>query len=310
MAERKTKESRNPGMDHQHYGYSAISSRRPLQWPNKAAVAVSIVLYLESWELSAPEGAVRDPRLVGANGGGYAPETRAWSYREYGNRVGIFRIFELLDRVGLPFSVAANADAVHRYPNLTAACLERSAEFVAHGTHASRMISSRMDEAQERDYIAASIDAIEAASGERPRGWVGQDYGESVRTPVLLAEAGIEFVMDWPNDDQPYFLTVDPPVVSIPAQPMFDDVQSLWLSAMAPARFPLNVAEAIDQFVKESGRSLVIGIHPWVFGRAHLIRYLEETLTALKHRKRIWPCQLGEMASYFRAHQPKDQFDV
>ena len=127
----------------------------------------------------------------------------------------------------------------------------------------------------------------------------------ATRTPALLAEAGIEYLMDWPNDDQPYLMTVDPPIVSIPAQPVFDDVQSLWLSAMAADQFRLNVAEAMDQFRKESGRVLVVGVHPWVFGRAHLIGYLAETLRDLSGRDCIWACQLGEMASCFRAQSTR-----
>ena len=91
-------EQRRAGMDHDHYSYSPIDRREPLRWPESARVAIVVVLHVESWELVAAEGAVRDPRLVAANGGGFFPETRAWSYREYGNRVGIFRLFDVLDR--------------------------------------------------------------------------------------------------------------------------------------------------------------------------------------------------------------------
>ena len=101
---------------------------------------------------------------------------------------------------------------------------ERSYEFAAHGTFATRMLSSQMSEAEERAAIASSLDTIARTAGTRPRGWIGQDYGESTVTPHLLAEAGLDYVADWGNDDQAYFLATNPPLLSISNQAEWDDV--------------------------------------------------------------------------------------
>ncbi len=119
--------------------------------------------------------------------------------------------------------------AAERYPYLIEQFKKRKYEFIAHGHSANRMITSKMSEAEEKAEIAEAIGAIEKAAGVRPTGWLGQDYGESQRTPQLLADAGLDYVLDWPNDDQPYPMKVGKPFVSLPNQPEWDDVQQLLL---------------------------------------------------------------------------------
>ncbi|MBT6273956.1 MAG: polysaccharide deacetylase family protein [Chromatiales bacterium] len=301
MNEKHPSDIRTAGMDHDHYAFSPIEKRAALDWPGDARVAFSVVLYLEAWELYPPQDAVRDPRLVNANGGGFSPETRSYSYREYGNRVGIYRLFEVLDRHCLPVTVALNYAAIERYPDLVQMCVDRDWELAAHGAYASQMLSSRMSEAEERHVIQSSIDGLSRVTGRAPRGWIGQDFGESARTPSLLAEAGFDYVMDWPNDDQPYLMNLAHPLVSIPTQPAFDDVQALWLGGMPAHAFPATMMEALATLHREGGRMLSLGIHPWVFGRAHAIRYLDETLASINAHDGVWRCALGEMASWCRA---------
>ncbi len=296
-------ERRGPGMDHGHYAYSALPERPPLRWPEGARVAFWIALYLEYWELDPPSGSVRDPRFAGEFGS-FDPDYRSYSQREYGNRVGIFRVLEVLDRHGLRATVAANAAALERYPYLVEACRSRGWEFAAHGSHASRMISSRMNEADERAHIEGALAAVEGATGRRPAGWIGQDYGESAVTPALLAEAGLDYVADWPNDDQPYLMSGARPLVSIPNQAEWDDVQLLWLRRVAMPRYPQLVAEAFDTLYEEgasSGRIFGLGIHPWVLGQAHRIRYLDEALTRIAGRDHVWQASAAEIAEWYRA---------
>ncbi len=300
-------ERRRPGMDHEHYRYSPLPSRPTLHWPNNARIAFWILLHLEYWELDPPTDAVRDRRLDGEMGS-YFPDYRNYSQREYGHRVGIFRIFEVLDRYRLKATVAANAAAVERYPYLVEECRRRGWEFAAHGTHATRMITSRMGEDEERAVIAESIATVEGATGRRPTGWLGQDHGESTRTPRLLAEAGLDYVMDWPNDDQPYPLTVGPPLVAVPTHPEWDDVQALSLRRIPMPRYPDLVAEAFETLHEEgaeSGRLFEIGIHPWLFGQAHRIRYLDEALRRIAAYDAVWQATAGEIATWFLAEHAR-----
>lgn len=295
-----TRPPRPPGMDHALYPYAPIHRRPSLPWPDAAQIAWFVVLHLEYWEAEPPAGSLRDPRFVGEYGS-FQPDLRSFTQREYGNRVGIWRVLEVLDRHGIRTTLAANGEACGRYPEIVRAALDRGMEFVAHGTYATRMISSRMDEAEERDHIHQAIAAVEAAAGRRPQGWLGQDYGESERTPVLLAEAGIDYLMDWPNDDQPYLMPVcGRGLVTIPNQYEWDDLQLFLHRRIPTPRYPDLVGEAFEVLQGEGGRVFGLTIHPWMFGMAHRIRYLDEALRRLKANGETWQATAGEIAAWYR----------
>lgn len=288
---------RAPGMDHDLYPYSAMPDRAPLAWPGGARLAFAPVVYLEHWELDPPAGALRDPRFIDPFGD-FRPDYRSYTWREYGARVGIFRVFEVLDRHGLTATVAANARALERYPALVAECRRRGWEFAAHGTHATRMVSSTMGEDEQRALIADSVAAVERATGQRPEGWISQDFGQSPQTPQLLAEAGLRYLADWPNDDQPYRMTTTPPILVIPCQSELDDVQLLWHRRVLTPRYPTLVEEAASVLCGEGGRSLQLGIHPWLIGMPHRIRYLDEALGRLGRLGAVWTTTLGGIAGH------------
>ncbi len=297
---------RAPGMDHDLYPFSPMPGRGPLAWPGGARVAFAPVVYLEHWELHPPEGALRDPRFRDPFGD-FRPDYRSYTWREYGARLGIFRIFEALDRHGLCATVAANTSALERYPQLVEEGLRRGWEFTAHGTHATRMVSGALTEAEERAVIGESIAAVERATGHRPSGWISQDFGQSARTPQLLAEAGFRYLADWPNDDQPYWMTTRPPILSIPCQSELDDVQLLWHRRLLTPRYPALVEEGfrvLHAEGAESGRSFQLGIHPWLFGMPHRIRYLDETLARLGRFGGVWRTTLGAIADHIHAARP------
>lgn len=291
---------RAPGMDHDLYPFSPMPDRPPLDWPGGARIAFAPVVYLEHWELDPPAGTVRDPRFRDPFGD-FRPDIRTHTWREYGARIGIFRILEVLDRYGLTATVAASASALKHYPQLVETCLTRGWEFVAHGTHATRMASSAMTEAEERTFIAGSADAVERATGRRPRGWISQDWGQSARTPHLLAGAGFRYLADWPNDDQPYWMTTQPPILSIPCQSELDDVQLLWHRRVLTPHYPGLVEEAFRVLHAEGGRSFQLGLHPWLMGMPHRIRYLDEALDRLGRFQHVWNTTLGGIADYLHA---------
>ena len=286
-------------MDHPHYVYSPLPQRAPLAWPGGARLAFCVMLHIEHWELQPPADAHRDPRFLG-DYGSFNPDYGTWGQREYGNRVGIFRVLEALDQHGIRASVALNSSAAGRYPQLLRECGARGYEFVGHGSHATRMLTSDMSEDQERVFIGAALDTLERATGTRPRGWLGQDYGESQCTPRLLAEAGLDYVADWPNDDQPYALNVGRPLIALPAQPEWDDVQLLWLRRIAMRRYPDIVDEAFDTLHSEGGRVFCLGLHPWMIGQAHRVKYLRSALERICARPQVWQATAGEIVDWTR----------
>ena len=287
-----------PGMDNPWYDYSALPKRPLLAWPGNARVAFCVVLALEYYELLPDDGAVRDSRFTGEFGV-YHPDYRTWTQREYGNRTAIFRVFDVLDRYQIRAGVAVNAMAAERYPFLIEQCKRRNYEFIAHGVSANRLISSKMSEEQEKTEIARSLQALERATGVSPRGWLGQEYGESQRTPGLLAEAGLHYVLDWPNDDQPYLMKVGRKFVSLPNQPEWDDVQQLWLRRINTTRYPDLVGDAFELLHKEGGQVFNLSLHPWLIGMAHRIKYLDEALRRIERFGNVWHATPGEIAQHY-----------
>ncbi len=284
-------------MDHPHYRYSALPSRPKLVWPGGARVAVCVYLYFEYAEVVPAENAIRDPRFNARS----APDIRMHSWHDYANRIGIFRILDLLDRVGFTATVAANAEAAERTPYLVEAFRRRGYEFAAHGPSVGRMVSSRMTEAAERQLIGESVARLQAATGTRPTGWFAQDFGESAATPSLLAEAGLDYVADWPNDDQPY--RMDGGLVALPNQAAWDDLQLVWDRRLQMPRYRSIVTEAFTRLhaeAGESGRFFSLPIHPWLLGAPHRIAYLEAVVEAIAGTSGIWQATAGAVARFVR----------
>lgn len=293
---------RGPGMDHEIYPYAPMPRRSPLRWPDGARVAFWVLLHLEYWELAPPADAVSDSRFKGEFGN-FSPDYRTWSTREYGNRIGIYRLLDLLGRYGIKVTVAVNSQACMRYPRLMEEIKSRDWEVVAHGISANRMISSQMSEEEERSFIAESLDTIEREFGQRPDGWLSQDFGQSHRTTHLLADAGLSHLLDWPNDEQPYLTTTEPAMVSIPNPVEWDDFHLLWTRHLPMPRYPEVVQDAFDCLYEEgrsSGLLFGLGIRPWILGMAHRIRYLDEALKRITGREGVWQATAGEIAREFR----------
>lgn len=284
-----------PGMDHDIHPFSAQPTRPDFRWPGGQKVAVYLLLHIEHTEIAPPEGTHRDPRFRGAFFSG-SPDWTGWSMREYGNRIGAWRILALLDRLRLSASVAVNTLAARRHPELVAACRDRGFEPVAHGFSASRMHTARMDEAQERAAIVAARDEL-AAIWPGATGWLGQDHGATARTTRLLAEEGFAYGLDWANDEEPYRHASG--LLAMPPPGEWDDVQTLWLRRVPVTRWPGLVATALDRMAGEArgGRVLGIGIHPWVLGAPHRIRYLAEALEALAARGDVHVATAGMLAA-------------
>ena len=291
-------EIRLPGMDQEHYPFRTLQDAPHFVWPDGARIAFTVTLMLEHWELYPPENADRDPRIVSPLGS-FQPDWLTWSQRQYGARVGIFRVLEMLDRFAITPSVALGAGAATQYPELVDECSRRGACFMAHGTHATRRITSRMTEAEERSFIAASRIAVHAATGTEPQGWVGQDFNGSDRTPALLTEAGFSYTMDWANDDRPFRLGPykGRPLLALPPQPEWNDLECMWLRRVPPDVWSTNVAEAFDFLHCEGGGVFNLTLHPHVIGQAHRIRYLGDALVRMLGKTQIWRTTTDRLAS-------------
>ena len=273
-------------MDHALYDYSALPARPALRWSDGAGLASFVVLFLEHWEFMPPHGALRDPRMVGEFGS-FSPDYRSWSQREYGLRVGLFRVIEALREVGIRPAVAANAMAVQRLPRLVETFNAWGCEWLGHGMAATRMLHSGMELDAQRAHIGEALDILERCTGQRAQGWVSQDWGTTPDSAQLLADAGIRYTLDWSNDDQPYPLKTTPSMVALPLSSEWDDVQCQWLRNLEPRAHADLAADAFVRLhaeCRQHARAAVFGLalHPWLCGMPSRVGALRALLARLR----------------------------
>jgi peptidoglycan/xylan/chitin deacetylase (PgdA/CDA1 family) len=210
---------------------------------------------------------------------------------------------DVLDRHGITATVAIDALSAEENPFVVRRCLERGWEPIGHGVSFARMITERMSEDEERAYIRRSLDAVREASGRAPRGWLSPDYGESTRTVRLLAELGVRYVCDWPNDEQPYRMKVPiGEIVSLPVTLDLDEVHTHRERGISMPRWLRIVTEAFDELYRdgaESGRLVVLNLHPYLIGQPHRIKYLDEALRHMLRREGVWCATGSEIVDWY-----------
>ena len=296
------------GMDHNHYDWSPITKRGVLRWPDSARVAICVIVNLERFEWQAPEGSFQAASLSGGISPRPFPDYMRLSHRDYGHRVGIFRVLDVLEKYGIKPTVAMDALSAEHYPFLVNHCLQRGCEIIGHGISVSQMITSNMSEQQEREYIRNSVGTLKRTTGVAPVGWLGAEYGESARTPQLLSQEGIRYVCDWTNDEQPYLLkTAHGELFALPIMLELDDVNALWDRHVAIGRYRDMLKEGFDTMYRdssESGRLLTLNLHPWLIGQPFRIRYLDDALGHMMRRKKVWAASGSEIIEWYRLNPP------
>ena len=255
--------------------YSPIIGRSPLKLPGGARMVVWVIVNIEHWDQEAPM-----PRtvLTPPAGGTPSPDIPNWAWHEYGNRVGFWRILEVLDQFSIKAVLAINGSAIAFYEPIAQAALDRGWEFMGHGFTQRNM--QKVDD--ERLDIRHTADAIEAFTGARPRGWLGPGLTETWETPDLLVEEGYDYVADWVLDDQPVDLkTRSTPIVNIPYTQECNDVAMMLIQHHAAREYYVRASDQFDQIhhdSKESARVMALVVHPYIMGAAHRCLYFRQIL--------------------------------
>ena len=297
-------------MDHQHYDWSPMSCRAILRWPGQARLALCVVIVLEHMEWQSPEGSFQAANLAGGSVARPFPDYARISHREYGHRVGIFRVLDVLDKYGIKATVAMDTLTAENYPYLVRHCLDRGCEIIGHGMSVSRMITSDMSQKEEEEYINESLSALTTAIGHRPVGWLGPEQGESFRTPQLLAQAGVRYICDWPNDEQPYPIkTPEGELFALPLMLELDDVVALAQRRVAVDRYAEMLKEGFDvmyQDGEQNGRVLGLNLHPWLIGQPFRIGFLDDALGHMMRRQGVWAATGTEIIDWYKGCYPGD----
>ncbi|HEY0297019.1 MAG TPA: polysaccharide deacetylase family protein [Bordetella sp.] len=230
------------------------------------------------------------------------PNVRNWSVRDYGNRVGIWRLMDVLSRYGIRASAALNSELCLRHPEIIEEAGRRGWELMGHGiTNATRI--NEMAPEDEREAIFTAVQTIEKVSGTRPVGWLGPGLAETWRTLEYLSEAGIRYVCDWVNDDQPYTMTVGkPPMVSLPYSVQTNDVPAYFDMKVSVPEFEAMIKRQFDVLYREgeqSGRVMAIAVHPFVTGQPHRIGALDAALEYICSHPGVWLATGREIVDHY-----------
>lgn len=292
------------------YRYIPLPERRPLVWPGGARLALVVTLNLESWDLARDTDAdyhAGGPAIAADILPARIPDFPNYTWREYGQRVGVWRLYDLFDEIGVKASCTANAVTFDRHRAMVQAALDRGWEIVAHDWEQGDRLSDHAGfPAREHDVILKTLAKFEAETGRRAQGWLSASQRGTLKTADILVEQGCIFYCDLMNDDQPYLLeTPLGPIVSIPYSNELDDNALLARRHHTTDEFRDLLIEEFDVLYAEgehNGRMMTIGLHPHVAGRAHRVRAIREFLLHAKAREHVWWPSREEIARWYLAN--------
>jgi allantoinase len=288
---------------HGRYDYVPITRRAPYTWPEGRRLAVYVGLNLEHFAFGEGLGAELAP-------GGPQPDVLNYAWRDWGNRVGAWRMLEMFDRLGWPLSVLLNSAMYDYAPELLQAHRARGDEFVGHGrTNSERQ--GVLPEAEERALIVEATAAIARHEGKPPSGWLGPWISESGVTPDLLQEAGYGYLLDWCMDDQPIWFRTrgGGRVLAVPYPQELNDIPMIVGRRIGGDAFARMIVDSFDEMLEQSrAQPLVMGIalHPYLVGQPHRLRPLRQALehVAARAGDAVWITTAGAIAAHAAALPP------
>ena len=278
--------------------YSPIVDRKPWRLPDGARVAVWVIPNIEHFLIDRPSTSIT---AVTAQ---FVPDVLNHSWREFGVRVGIWRLMELMERMGIRGTVALNSDVCANYPRIIQEGNRLGWEWMGHGLNNSSLLTGFGSEDEERAVIREVRDTIAKGTGTRPRGWLGPALTETFATPDLLAEEGFEYVGDWVNDEQPYRLNVRKGALfSIPYSIEINDIPAFLDSRRSADEFQKMITDQFDVLYEDGAhqpRVMAIALHPFLIGHAFRIRALERALAYIRARPQVWFATGGEIVDWYK----------
>jgi allantoinase len=287
---------RRHGYDHDIYCWSALKDRKPVTWPGGAKVAVWICVSLEYFPLIPNDTPFRAPGHMQTA----YPDYRHYTAREYGTRIGFFRLLDAFAKSGVRVSVATNSAIAERYRSIIADIVRAGHEIIAHSTDMNGTIASGLPEADERALIATSLDTLERVSGMRPTGWLSIARSQSWNTPRFLKAAGVRYCCDWVNDELPYRFNNG--LINLPLNHELSDRQIITVQQQSADSYAQQMIDAFDWLAHEGGRMLPLHVTPYVMGLPYRIDAFEGLLANLKTRG-AWFASGGEIVDSWEAQQ-------
>jgi peptidoglycan/xylan/chitin deacetylase (PgdA/CDA1 family) len=263
---------------HQRYEFLPLVERKDYRWPGGKRLAFLLTTNVEWFAFGAD-----------------------YAWRDYGNRIGIWRLFELLDELGLPAAHCTNSLVYEYAPQITDAMRRRGDEVIAHGRTNAENLRGLWQPDEER-MLRAVTETIARHEGRAPAGWFGAGAYETARTPDLLYELGYRYLMDWPMDDQPVWMrTRTGRILSIPYPIETDDAQGIVHRRWSAVAFADAVVDQFDEMLRQSAAQplvMNVSVHPYVFGQPFRLRQLRRALKHCTQHAAVWYCRPRDIADY------------
>jgi len=281
--------------------YSPIVDRAPLKLPGGARMVVWTIVNVEEWDIdqTMPRTVLTPPA-----GGSPMPDIPNWAWHEYGNRVGFWRMLEVLDGLSIKAVLAINGTAVKAYEPISRAAHERGWEFMGHGYTQKNM----QKVANEAEDIARTSEVIKAFTGKRPRGWLGPGLTETWETPDSLVAAGYEYVCDWVLDDQPVVLkTRTKPIINIPYTQECNDVAMMLIQHHQAVEYYRRAMDQFEQLYADSApsaRVMALVVHPYIMGVPHRLKYYRRALEEIRAHKDVVFWTGSEILDWYLGERP------
>lgn len=283
-------------MNNELYDYTPLPARPPLQWPGGARVAFYVGLNIEHYEVDKPSTSIFGGTAM------LTPDPLNYGWRDYGPRVGIWRMIESLDRHGLRASVLLNSDVVELYPQIIEAGVARDWVWLAHGQNNSRF-QTGMEPEEELAFLTQIVDTVEKGVGRRPKGWLGPALTETFQTPRLLAELGLSYVLDWCADDQSFPLRVPgQQMLSVPYSIELNDITMFVGKSLSGPDFYQMVVDQFDQLYADgetSGRVMALCLHPFIINQPFRHKYLDKALEYIATHDGVWLTTSDDIAEWY-----------
>lgn len=276
------------------YHYSPVTER-PFELPENNQVALWVIPNIEYFKFDVPYPNDKS---------GYNPNVMDYSWRDYGTRVGIWRLIDILDEYDITATVALNAAVCDHSPSVVEAGMERDWEFMGHGiTNSERL--AELDNSEEREVIQQTRNRIEEFTNTKPQGWLSPGLTETFDTPYILAEEGFSYICDWVNDDQPYVMEIDKgPLISIPYSTEINDIPLFLRRNVTGPEFEQTIKDQFDVLYKEgneenNAKVMAIALHPYISGHPHRSKYLSNALEYITNHDKVWTCTGLDIAQHY-----------
>lgn len=292
--------NRREGYDHDLYAWSNMHQRPPVTWPG-GSVAVFVCVSLE-WFPIIPGGPFKAPGHMVTP----YPDYRHYTARDYGNRVGVWRMLDAFENAGVKVSFAANAAIAERYPELVAAIAAGGHEIIAHSTDMNGTIDASLGEEAERALIGGAMTRIERATGVRPRGWLSIARQQSFATLDILRDEGLTYCCDWVNDELPYRFANG--LINLPLNHELSDRQIITVQQKSADSWAESMRDAFDWLAQEAreqgaGRMLPVHLTPYIMGLPYRMGALECLLADLAAREEAWFAGGHDIVAHWESRQ-------